>query len=555
MKCDDSVLIDVLKEPHSFDKQVADHIASCQHCQTRLEALAADEDSWAEAAVALSADSGPVSSSVVIALDPELADDAPLQADPISLDFLDASSHPEMLGRIGRYDVERLIGAGGMGIVIKAFDTDLHRPVAVKVLAPHLAHSGAARQRFAREARSAAAVVHENVVPIHNVDTEGKLPFIVMRYVAGESLQGRVDRLGPLTTNEVLRIGAQIANGLAAAHEQGLVHRDVKPGNVLLEETVDRVLISDFGLARAADDASVTRSGLIAGTPHYMSPEQARGDVINVRSDLFGLGSVLYFMCCGHPPFRANGAMGVLNRICNDEHRPIDEVNDQVPGDLAELIDELLAKAVEDRPDSAASVAQRLTNMLHSTQRKPRHRKPTSRRRIRFATVVGILGIILTSIAIGIQWGISNRGGEEPDSPLLRNDEPVLSPFGDTNLFDEPPVMDRASRIGEEMQSEPEAQPTFSSTSEFAEPNFPPPAMPDATPQESNELSGLFRDPVFYDVVNDLNLSVDQLESYNEDPFPSQPFETQSSDWNQQLQSLRGRLQAAEQNHSTPNLN
>jgi serine/threonine protein kinase len=296
-----------------------------------------------------------------------------------------------------------------MGIVLKGFDTELHRPVAVKVLAPHLAHSGAARQRFAREAQSAAAVVHENVVPIHNVDTDGALPFLVMQYVAGESLQGRVERTGPLSTHETLRIGAQIASGLAAAHEQGLVHRDVKPGNILLEESVDRVLITDFGLARAADDASVTRSGVIAGTPHYMSPEQARGNSIDTRSDLFGLGSVLYFMCVGHPPFRANGAMGVLHRICNDQHRAVDEINAMVPAPLADLIDDLLAKSPSDRPPTASDVTNRLNGQLHDERSQRRFRRKGTRRSVRnflkdhrrsLLGVAGMVGVLAICFAI-----------------------------------------------------------------------------------------------------------------------------------------------------------
>ena len=249
--CNDQLLLKLLRDETTQASAAAEHLDACPDCQLRIEALAADEDSWHEATVALkdTTTSDDANSSVMVALDSGLAEDLPLQVESVSLDFLDAGSHPEMLGRIGRYDVERLVGVGGMGMVFKAYDTELNRPVAVKVLAPHLAHSGAARQRFAREAQSAAAVVHDNVVPIHNVDATGKIPYLVMQYVDGESLQQRVERLGPLSTDEVLRLGKQIAAGLAAAHEEGLVHRDVKPGNILLKSSVDRVQISDFGLA------------------------------------------------------------------------------------------------------------------------------------------------------------------------------------------------------------------------------------------------------------------------------------------------------------------
>lgn len=428
MKCDDNLLRALLFDDHfESDHEQAKHIDHCRRCQTRLSELAADEDAWGAVAVALQ--EGDATSSVVIALDPEMPADMALQADRVSLDFLETPSHPEMLGRIGRYEVERLIGAGGMGIVLKAFDTELHRPVAVKVLAPHLAHSGAARQRFAREAKSAAAVVHENVVPIHNVEVDGKLPFLVMQYVAGESLQQRVDRLGPLSTDEVLRIGTQIASGLAAAHEQGLVHRDVKPGNVLLHESIDRVLISDFGLARAADDASVTRSGVIAGTPHYMSPEQARGESVDHRSDLFGLGSVLYFMCTGRPPFRADGAIGTLTRICQDKHRPVDEINHHVPAGLAKLIDCLLEKSAARRPANASEVANALTSQLHDTRRHYRYRS-RDRKRKDLQRLGALASCVLLLVLLG--WGLSQL---VPPSTFGREGQQQQTPLSDDKSF------------------------------------------------------------------------------------------------------------------------
>ena len=204
-----------------------------------------------------------------------------------------------MLGRFDGYEIVGIIGFGGMGVVLKGFEPALDRYVAVKLLVPHLASSGAARARFDREARAAAAVLHENVVAIHRVAEAKDLPYLVMPYMAGESLQKRLDERGPMQINQILRIGMQIASGLEAAHAQGLVHRDIKPANILLDKGVERVTITDFGLARAADDASLTRSGVIAGTPLYMSPEQARGEPLDCRSDLFSLGSVLYTMCVG----------------------------------------------------------------------------------------------------------------------------------------------------------------------------------------------------------------------------------------------------------------
>ncbi|MDP1560929.1 MAG: serine/threonine-protein kinase [Pirellulaceae bacterium] len=286
----------------------------------------------------------------------------------ISTDFLPPALHPELLGRLGRYDIEQLIGAGGFGIVFKAYDSELRRVVALKVLAPHLMSSGAARKRFAREAQAAAAIMHEHVIPIYDVVSQPEACYLVMQYIAGYSLQERVDRQGPLSIAEVLRVGVQISAGLQAAHQQGLVHRDVKPANILLEESVERVLISDFGLARTADDANLTRSGAITGTPHYMSPEQASGALIDVRSDLFSLGSVLYFACTGRPAFRAPQIVAVLNRICHYPHRRVSEVNPDVPGVVADLIDRLLEKDPEKRFGSALEVEQQLRQLLADWQ-------------------------------------------------------------------------------------------------------------------------------------------------------------------------------------------
>ncbi len=367
--CDESGLQVLLFGDEGSDqfRAAAEHVELCNTCQQRLTDLAGDSRSWSDVHELLGdtdADLLPVHGQ---ALEPGVSERV--------LGFLESPSHPELLGRLGRYEIERVIGRGGMGIVLKGFDTELNRPVAVKVLAPHLAHSGAARQRFAREGRAAAAVVHEHVVAIHNVESEGEVPFLVMQYVAGESLQARVQRQGPLGTSEIFRIGNQAAAGLAAAHEQGLVHRDIKPANLLLETGVERALLTDFGLARAMDDASLTHTGIVAGTPHYMSPEQADGRAVDHRSDLFSLGSVLYFMATGHSPFRAEGAMAVLHRICHDRHRPVREINPEVPEQLASVIDRLLDKRPSRRPNNAAEVQQTLARLLSDLQ-QGRLRRP-----------------------------------------------------------------------------------------------------------------------------------------------------------------------------------
>ncbi len=251
-----------------------------------------------------------------------------------------------------------------MGIVLKAFDGPLNRTVAIKVLGPHLALNPVSRQRFAREAKAAATVVNLNVIAIHSVAEANGLPYFVMPYVRGPSLEKRLRDGNAFSVVEILRIGMQIASGLAAAHAQGVVHRDIKPANIMLEEGIERVTITDFGLARVADDASMTQSGVVAGTPQYMSPEQARGDAVDPRSDLFSLGSVLYALCTGQPPFQANSTMGVLKRVEECRPRPVRTINPEIPELLAKIIERLHAKDPAERFQSAAEVAVLLEGYL-----------------------------------------------------------------------------------------------------------------------------------------------------------------------------------------------
>jgi eukaryotic-like serine/threonine-protein kinase len=408
---------------------MTDHLEHCPACQSRLAELAGDDSWWQEARESLSGGgefawapdaswSSRLTSSEFVA--------AREASDSAVRKFLAPPSHPELLGRLGRYDVERAIGAGGMGIVLKAHDSELNRPVAVKVLASHLAHVGAARERFAREGRAAAAVVHEHVVAIYNVESDGEHPFLVMQFVPGRSLQARVDAEGPLAVEEILRIGMQAASGLAAAHAQGLVHRDVKPSNILLEESVERAVLTDFGLARTIDDASLTHTGVLAGTPHYMSPEQASGEAIDHRSDLFSLGAVLYFMATGHPPFRADGALAVLHRICREEHRPVWQTNKDVPDELSDLIDSLLEKKPGRRPASAAEVSTRLSALLSRFQQYgPARRRFGSlrgRRQRQRAVGVGIAALAGLIIMAAIFWirGNSKPIADTPPAPVDR---------------------------------------------------------------------------------------------------------------------------------------
>jgi serine/threonine protein kinase len=288
------------------------------------------------------------------------ANEEDLDGESIDLSFLQPPTKPNSIGTLGHYDVQSVLGQGGFGIVLKAFDEKLHRLVAIKVMNPQMAATSPPRKRFLREARAAAGIKHENIVQVYSVE-ESPLPYLVMEYIDGETLHGKQDDSGPLDVDEVVSIGRQIASGLAAAHTSGLIHRDIKPGNILLEQGDERkVKITDFGLARTADDASMTRTGMISGTPMYMAPEQAMGLALDQRADLFSMGSVLYQLSCGRPPFRASTAVAVLRRVAEDTPRPLQEIIPELPDWLVAIINRLLAKNPDDRYQTAREVAELL---------------------------------------------------------------------------------------------------------------------------------------------------------------------------------------------------
>jgi uncharacterized protein (TIGR03067 family) len=389
--------------PELATAELTQHLDACGDCRAVLDRLAGDESSISAGARGLAqppteperglervlrdadrhADSGV---SEVVTQAPDTPGGVPAQTGAVlpqpdhraapeasgsqtdDFAFLAALTTPTRPDRLGHYVLKGVLGKGGFGVVLKAFDEKLHRMVAIKVLAPAYAAVGSARTRFVREARSAAIVKNEHVVAIYGVQDETEPPYIVMELIDGISLQDKLDKHGPLSAKEVLRIGLQLAEGLAAAHKQGLVHRDIKPANVLLENGVERIKITDFGLARAVDDASLTQSGTVAGTPMYMSPEQARGDTIDHRSDLFSLGTVLYAMCTGHPPFRATGTHAVLMRVIEDTPRPIREINNEIPEWLEAIVGMLHAKKRAERFQTAKEVAELLGQHLAHLQ-------------------------------------------------------------------------------------------------------------------------------------------------------------------------------------------
>lgn len=349
------------------------HLDECPCCQEKLEQIAAAGTNLIQLVEHLDTDRPAADSAywpAVQALSanfdetfvPRSGSGSGVRRRDPSLEFLMPATDPAYLGRLAQFDVMRIIGRGGMGLVLEAFDSRLQRNVAIKVLDPEYADDDTARQRFCREARAAASVTHENVVAVHQVERsdEHGLPYLVMQLVAGESLEDRLLREKALPFREVVRIGLQAAQGLVAAHAQGLVHRDIKPGNILLEPPNDRVKLTDFGLARVVDDVKLTKTGFVTGTPLYMAPEQSLGEEADPRSDLFSLGAVLYEMASGQPPFTGPSALVILRQITEAKHRPLREVNPAIPDWFSSTIDRLLEKKPADRIQTAAQLAELL---------------------------------------------------------------------------------------------------------------------------------------------------------------------------------------------------
>lgn len=354
--------------------------------------------------------------------------------------FLGPAEASNELGRLGGYRVLRMLGRGGMGVVFEAEDPQLHRRVALKVVTPAIAKSAAAKARFLREARAAAAVEHDNIIAIYLVGEDRGLPFLAMPLLLGETLADRLKREQRLPAEEIIRIGREVAAGLAAAHERGLIHRDIKPANLWLDGRSGRVKILDFGLARdtvALDEPSLTQSGAIVGTPHFMSPEQAEGLEVDARTDLFSLGSVLFCTATGELPFPGSSPLRVLAALANRTPPRVDSIVKDLPTELSELIARLLQKDPAHRPASAQDVADELARFerRQASQRiKSQYEQPTTALETPSTTTIaapfqrraGFLaaGLALALVAAGMAWQLWPRTPkvESPDvgpSPAL----------------------------------------------------------------------------------------------------------------------------------------
>jgi tRNA A-37 threonylcarbamoyl transferase component Bud32 len=339
-------------------------------------------------------------------------DDAHLQENPLA----------ERLAHVleGAYALEGEIGRGGMGVVYSARDLALKRRVAIKVLPPELAFRQEIRTRFLREAQTAARLSHPHIVPIHAVGDEGGLVYFVMGYVDGESLGARLKRRHALPAEEVRRIMKETADALGMAHAMGVVHRDVKPDNILLEGTRRRVMVTDFGIAKALSQASpgtLTGTGIAIGTPHYMSPEQAAGErEIDARSDLYALGVVAYEMATGELPFHAPTVPGILMKHISEPAPDIKRSRPDLPDDLATAI----MRCLEKDPAARWPTAESLRRALESRSAGP-YQPPVPRRRPSPTSTAG-------GVALDRAWARGERPARRAERRAARRGAPAPAP-------------------------------------------------------------------------------------------------------------------------------
>jgi len=318
-----------------------------------------------------------------------------------------ASISPEFLGLqellAGRYSIERELGRGGMGIVLLARDVALDRPVAIKLLPPHLATRPDERERFLEEARTAAGLAHPNIVPIHLVEARGELVLFVMGFVDGETLRDRVERAGPLPPRLALKLLQEVAWALGYAHQRGVIHRDVKPDNILIERATDRALVTDFGIALGRREAE-SAGGPIVGTARYMSPEQACGEPVDARSDLYSLGATFFYALTGRAPFEGANLPAILTKQVYETAPLVQALRPEVPTKLAAVVDRLLRKAPVERFQTADDLARVAGEVRGRDFRAP----PLVRAFVRNAQVSTMVLLALALAGTGVNVG---RGG------------------------------------------------------------------------------------------------------------------------------------------------
>ena len=415
-------------------RQVHDHLGACESCSERVE--------WVKSHL-LKEDKDELGggSSATKSLSPDLLAELkdkhgkPLDEESFDTSLLVPSPNKKAIGRLGKYDIYGVVGQGGMGVVFKAFDEQLRRTVAIKVMNRQLASSATARRRFIREARAAAGINHENVVTVYAVEEHGTCPFLVMEYIGGGSLRQHIRKHRRLEPLEVIRLSKEIAAGLAAAHAQGVIHRDIKPSNIMLEEGAVRVKISDFGLARAAiDNVDLTSRGAAVGTAAYMSPEQVSGDKLDLRSDLFSLGCVMYAMVAGHSPFRGRHSLEMARNVMESKPPPLEKTHEGTPRMLSEIVSRLIEKDPNARFQSATEAAEVLgryltvlnqtpTDEMSAVLRAGRLEGRPSRRSVRW--VLGGLVVTLLAALGSLLFWLPGRDSRESRPPETGVEEPI----------------------------------------------------------------------------------------------------------------------------------
>lgn len=315
----------------------------------------------------------------------------------------------------GRYSIDRELGRGGMGVVYLAREVHLDRFVAIKLLPPEFASRPALRERFLREAQLAAKLSHPNIIPIHSVEQIEGFVFFVMAFVDGETLAQRVQTRGPLSATDGIRMLREVAWALGYAHGQGLVHRDIKPDNILIESATGRALVADFGIAAAiGSDANVVADTTnnaprtVSGTPEFMSPEQALGEDSDARSDLYSLGATAFYALSGRLPFEGKSATETLARQVTSAAPSLNDVGAHVPRKLAQLVDRCLEKEPANRPRSAQALADELGLAIEKRRELPAALRAFVKRSGRMdggGTVLSLVGTLIASVTASATLG------------------------------------------------------------------------------------------------------------------------------------------------------
>jgi serine/threonine protein kinase len=416
----------------------------------------------------------------------------------------------DLTGRtLGPYQLVERIGEGGMAVVYKGYQAPLGRYVAIKVLRGELTRDASFVTRFRREALAVAKLDHPNILHVYDAGVIDGVYYIAMGYTAGGSLRDQVDR-GPLEVDLAVSIAAQLADALDHAHEQGLVHRDVKPSNILLSPNM-RPLLADFGIARLLHEASrLTRTGVSIGTPEYMAPEHALMQPIDGRTDLYALGAVLYEMLCGEVPFTAATAVVTLYRHVNDVPQPLRQRNGDVPNWLEGVVDRALAKRPQDRYQRARDLAEDLRQRrapspaeagtitprglpLPSERTTTRDRLSRPRRlgQRPVRLILGAIGLLLVALVLGGVLLFGGGGGDVDVSPRAAPTASALTPAGALATATVTPTVTPTPSSSPTISPTPSSSPTGTPTgTPTPTATVTPSPLPSATPAPTQAPAG-----------------------------------------------------------------